>query len=65
MESVKKAKARFRQYPVVLAKCKTEGSVYAKCVLKKDSVNLNDCMEEFKKFKTCLQKNAMSMNVRL
>lgn len=65
MDSVKKAKSRFRQYPLVLSKCKREGSSYAKCVLKKDSVNHNDCLDEFKVFKNCLQKAAASLNTRI
>lgn len=65
MESVKKAKDRFKQYPLVLGKCKTEASKYAKCVLSKDSVSLNDCNEEFKMFKNCLQKTAANMRIRI
>lgn len=65
IESVRKAKERFRQYPVLLAKCGKEATVYAKCVLKKDSVNLNDCDEEFKSFKNCLRKTAASMKTRV
>ncbi|XP_065162198.1 uncharacterized protein [Atheta coriaria] len=65
MEAVHKARNRFRQYPAVLAKCSKEGSLYAKCVLKKDSVALNDCANEFQQFKICLQKTAVSMKTRL
>lgn len=65
MESVKKAKQRFRQYPIILGKCKNEASVYAKCVLKKDNVNINDCANEFKLFKDCLQKSAVSLKTRI
>ncbi|RZC40764.1 GPI mannosyltransferase 1 [Asbolus verrucosus] len=38
MEAVQKAKQRFRQYPVILAKCSKEATDYATCVLKKDNV---------------------------
>lgn len=65
MESVKKAKYRFQQFPVIMAKCKTEASNYAKCVLKKDSVNLNDCSEEFNLYWSCLKKTAASMKTKL
>lgn len=65
MESVRKAKQRFRQYPVVLSKCKNEAAGYAKCVLKKDNVNLNDCVNEFKQFKDCLQKSAAALKTRV
>lgn len=65
MESVKKAKDRFRKYPLILGKCKNEASLYAKCVLKKDNVSVNDCLDEFKSFKNCLQKMACSMKTRI
>lgn len=65
MESVTKAKNRFRQYPVILAKCSTEASKYAKCVLKRGSVELNDCSEEFRLFKNCLQKSAANLKTRI
>lgn len=65
MESVKKAKERFRQYPLLLAKCKAEATDYAKCVLKKDNVKLSDCGEEFARFKGCLRKSAAALKTRL
>lgn len=65
MESVQRAKQRFRQYPVILAQCSKEATTYATCVLKKDNVSLNDCKEEFGKFKNCLQKSAASLKTRL
>lgn len=65
MESVRKAKDRFKQYPMLLAKCKSEANNYAKCVLKRDTVNQNDCLEEFKLFKNCLQKTATNLKTRI
>lgn len=65
MESVKKAKNRFRQYPLILSNCKNEATVYAKCVLKKDNVNINDCANEFKLFRSCLQKSAAQLKTRI
>ncbi|XP_015833432.1 uncharacterized protein LOC107397394 [Tribolium castaneum] len=65
MESVQKAQQRFRQYPVILAKCSKEATNYAACVLKRDNVGLDDCKEEFGRFKTCLQKTAASLKTRL
>lgn len=65
MESVRKAKERFRQYPLLLGKCSKEASVYAQCVLKKDSVSLNDCNAEFSSFKNCLKKTAAAMKTRI
>ncbi|KAJ8959457.1 hypothetical protein NQ318_022150 [Aromia moschata] len=61
MESVAKAKQRYKQYPVILAKCSREATNYATC----DNVNLNDCGEEFKHFKSCLQKTAASLKTRI
>lgn len=65
MESVKRAKERFRLYPVLLGKCSKEASIYAQCVLKKDSVNVNDCKTEFSSFRNCLQKAALAMKTRI
>lgn len=65
MESVKRARERFRLYPVLLGKCSKEASVYAQCVLKKDSVSLNDCSAEFSSFKNCLRKTASEMKTRI
>lgn len=65
MESVGKARARYRQYPLILSKCGKEATVYAQCVLKRDNVKINDCTEEFKLFKTCLQKTAASLKTRI
>ncbi|KAJ8928090.1 hypothetical protein NQ314_019370 [Rhamnusium bicolor] len=65
MESVQKAKLRYKQYPMIIAKCSKEATNYATCVLKKDNVNLNDCNEEFKQFKSCLQKTALSLKTRI
>lgn len=64
MESVKKAKSRLKQYPVMLGKCSTEAMAYANCVLKKDSPSFNDCNEDFKKFKNCLRKTASELKIR-
>ncbi|XP_066151491.1 NADH dehydrogenase [ubiquinone] 1 alpha subcomplex assembly factor 8 [Euwallacea fornicatus] len=65
MESVSKAKQRFRQYPVIFAKCSREASVYATCVLKQDNIKKNDCAEEFSGFRTCLRKAAVSLKTKI
>lgn len=65
MDAVQKAKNRYRQYPILLAKCSKEASNYAKCVLKKDNINFEDCSEEFKLFKCCLQKSATNLKTRI
>lgn len=65
MESVKTAKNRLRQYPLILAKCGAEATAYANCVLGKDSVSLNACDQEFKSFKNCLTVAAKNLKTRL
>lgn len=65
MESVSKARSRYRQYPMILANCTKEASVYAKCVLKRDNVSKHDCSEEFKYLKNCLQKTASAMKTKI
>lgn len=65
MESVTKAKQRFRQYPVIFGKCTKEASTYATCVLKQDNLNKHQCNEEFQCFKNCLQKAAVSLKTRI
>ncbi|XP_049819716.1 uncharacterized protein LOC109609004 [Aethina tumida] len=65
MESVQKAKNRYRQFPMILAKCSKEATNYAQCVLKRDNVALNDCVEEFKNFRSCLQKTASNLKTRI
>lgn len=65
MESVQKAKQRFRQYPILLAKCNKEAMSYASCVLQKDNIKLNDCGEQFKQFKICLQKTAATLKTKI
>lgn len=65
MESVYKAKQRSKQFPIILAKCSKEATLYASCVLKRDNVKLNDCGEEFSKFKSCLQKAAAQLKTKI
>lgn len=65
MEAVSKARARSRQYPIILTKCSKEAGVYAKCVLKRDNIIKDDCIEEFKHFKSCLQKTASAMKMKI
>lgn len=65
MESVKAAKKRFRQYPVLLGKCSKEATVYATCVLNKDNINLNNCDNEFRSFKKCLLTAASALKTKI
>lgn len=65
MEAVQKAKQRYRQYPLLLAKCGKEATQYATCVLKRDNVALDDCKKEFTDFRGCLQKAANSLKTKI
>lgn len=65
MESVKKAHKRLGMYPKLLAKCGESASVYAKCVVKNDSIKKNDCLNEFNDFKSCLLKAAKDLKTKM
>ncbi|KAL1518307.1 hypothetical protein ABEB36_001949 [Hypothenemus hampei] len=65
MEAVTRARKRFRQYPVIFAKCSKEASVYASCVLKQDNLKKNDCLAEFHGFKNCLRKTAVDLKTKI
>lgn len=65
MDSVRKAKSRFRQYPVLLAKCSESAAIYAACVTRDLNVNHKVCDKEFTEFKRCLQKAASDMKTKI
>ncbi|XP_053974855.1 uncharacterized protein LOC128874285 [Hylaeus volcanicus] len=65
MEAVKKAKERFRKYPILIAQCQESGAKYAVCVSTKSNLQKNDCKSEFNEFKACLMKAALKNNTRL
>lgn len=65
MESVSKAKQRFKQYPLIFGKCGKEASAYATCVLKQDNLMKDNCVSEFQGFKACLQKGASKLKTRI
>lgn len=65
MEAVRKAKERFRKYPIVVAQCHESGAKYAACVLAKSNLEKNDCEKEFTEFKACLIKAAAKNNTKL
>lgn len=65
MEAVKKAKERFRKYPIIIAQCHESGAKYATCVLAKSNLQKGDCENEFKEFKTCLMRAAAKNNTKL
>ncbi|PBC34367.1 GPI mannosyltransferase [Apis cerana cerana] len=46
MEAVKKAKERFRKYPIIVAQCHESGAKYAACVLAKSNLQKDDCENE-------------------
>lgn len=65
MEAVKRAKERFRNYPLFVAQCQESAKQYATCVLSKKTIRKDDCEAEFARFKACLVKAAASKNTRL
>lgn len=65
MESVKKAKARLRNYPVLMAKCGEAAAKYAACVTKDFNVKHKSCQSEFDALKSCLERQAKSLKTRL
>lgn len=66
MDAVRKAKDRLSKYPLVFAKCSTQATLYARCVLlQEDSVKKDQCIKEFGEFKNCLQSAAKDVKTRL
>lgn len=65
MESVKKAKHRMAQFPVILETCKTEAAAYAVCVIGCNDVKKHDCQQEFNKFLECARISATKMKIKL
>lgn len=65
MESVKKANARLKNYPILLSKCAKTASLYAKCVTQDLNVSHKACDKEFQEFKNCLAKEAKQMKTKL
>lgn len=65
MESVRKAKQRLRNYPILLGKCAETATVYAACVSRDLNIQHKTCDKEFQKFKECLQKAAQEMKTKL
>lgn len=65
MESVRKAKQRMRNYPILLGKCAESAKVYAVCVSRDLNVQHKTCEKEFQLFKECLQRAAKEMTTKL
>ena len=65
MESVRKAKQRMRNYPILLGKCAEPAKVYAVCVSRDLNIQHKTCEKEFLLFKECLQKAAKDMKTKL
>lgn len=65
MESVKKARTRLARYPELINECKSEGALYAACVVKQENVSHNSCLAEFQNFKNCLLKAATRLRTKL
>ena len=54
MESIKKARSRFGNYPKYLKECGMPATEYARCVALKENVMKDDCSKEFNIFKNCI-----------
>lgn len=65
MESLRKANQRLKNYPLVLGKCATSASVYAKCVTADFDVKQGACEKEFAEFRECLKRAAKDMKINL
>lgn len=65
MESVRKAKQRLRNYPILLGKCAESATVYAACVTRDSNVQHKTCDKEFQLFKDCLKSAAKEMKTKL
>lgn len=65
MDTVRRAKERFRKYPALVLQCKESASEYAACVISKHNLKKDDCKTEFDKFKTCLLKAAAQNKTKL
>ncbi|XP_067627637.1 uncharacterized protein [Eurosta solidaginis] len=65
MESVRKAKQRLRNYPLLLGKCADKAAIYAACVTRDLNVQHLICDKEFEEFNACLQKAAKEMKTKL
>lgn len=65
MDSLRKANQRLKNYPILLGKCATSASVYAKCVTADFNVKQGACEKEFIDFRACLQRAAKDMKTKL
>ncbi|XP_063995226.1 NADH dehydrogenase [ubiquinone] 1 alpha subcomplex assembly factor 8 [Diachasmimorpha longicaudata] len=65
MNSVNKAKERLRKYPLLLTECRAPAGVYAKCIVEKSNLAKDDCLPEFRKFKSCLVQAAAKNKTKL
>lgn len=65
MEVVKKERSRLAYYPELIISCKSEGALYASCVLQQENIKLNSCSKEFQNFKNCLIKAAVQKKTKL
>lgn len=65
MESMRKAKQRLKNYPILLGKCAATAGVYAKCVTADFNVQHRACEKEFVEFKQCLERAAKDMKTKL
>lgn len=66
MDSINKAKSRFRRYPELLLACSAEGLEYATCIVQHEKdLKPDSCKAQFMKFRKCLTSSALKVNTRI
>lgn len=65
MESVRSAKQRIRNYPILFSKCTDKAAAYAACVTRDLNIKQHVCEKEFQEFKLCLQRAAKNLKIKL
>jgi len=66
MDPVRKAQARLKVFPQLLAECGSPAVAYAKCVVTQDqNVRKDACLHEFNQLRQCLHKAARKIGTRV
>lgn len=66
MDPVRKAQARLKVFPQLLAECGGPAAAYAKCVVVQDhSVRKDACLHEFNELRRCIHKAARKIGTRV
>lgn len=65
MDSVRKAKSRLNQYPLLLAECSTQATAYASCVCRDLNVEKDRCLKQFIELQNCFKKAASKAKIKV